>query len=106
TMQLEIGLNYKIPFTYKRVSIDIYAALIDWAVKLVGYGTKLEQFSLIASWENEFGAVIGVLPTIELPKNFSLILSCRAGVVLSSPEPFISVSSGLSIGYTFRLGKK
>jgi hypothetical protein len=106
TMQLEIGLNYKIPFTYKRLSVDIYAALIDWAVKLVGYGTKLEQFSLIASWENEFGAVIGVLPSIELPKNFSLILSCRAGVVLSSPEPFISVSSGLSIGYTFRLGKK
>jgi hypothetical protein len=105
TMHLEIGLNYKIPYTYKLFSIDIYAALIDWAVKLVGYGTKIEQFSLIASWENEFGAAIGILPTIELPKNFSLILSCRAGVVFSSPEPFVSASGGISIGYTLRLGK-
>ncbi len=104
-MQLEIGLNYKIPFTYKALSIDIYAALSDWAVKLVGYGTKLEQLSLIASWENEFGAVAGIIPSIALPKNFSLILSCRAGVVLSSPEKFISASGGLSIGYTLRLGK-
>jgi hypothetical protein len=105
TMQLEIGLNYRIPFTYKRVSIDIYAALIDWAVKQVGYGTKLEQFSLIASWENEFGAAVGILPSIALPKNFSLILSCKASIVLSSPEPFVSASGGISIGYTLRLGK-
>lgn len=105
TMQLEIGLNYRLPFTYKRLSIDIYLALIDWAVKLVGYGTKLEQFSLIASWENEFGGVVGILPVIVLPKNFSLILSGRAGVVLSSPEPFISASCGISIGYTLRVGK-
>jgi hypothetical protein len=105
TMQLEIGLNYKIPFTYKRFSIDIYAALLDWAVELVGFGTKLEQLSLIASWENEFGAVVGIVPTIALPKNFSLIMSCRAGVVLSSPEPFVSASGGISIGYTLRLGK-
>ena len=105
SMQLEIGLKYKVPFTYKRFSIDIYAALIDWAVKQVGFGTKIEQFSLIASWENEFGAAVGVLPAIELPKNFSLILALRAGVILSSPEPFISASSGICIGYTLRLGK-
>lgn len=105
SMQLEIGLNYRIPFTYKALSIDIYAALCDWAVKLVGYGTKLEKFSLIASWENEFGVVAGIIPSIALPKNFSLILSCKAGVILSSPENFISTSGGLSIGYTLRSGK-
>lgn len=105
TLQLEIGLNYKIPYTYKRLSIDIYAALIDRAVKLVGFGTKLDQLSLIASWENEFGAAVGIMPRITLPKNFSLILSCKADVVLSSPERFICASGGVYIGYTLRLGK-
>ncbi|NLD94821.1 MAG: hypothetical protein GX639_19365 [Fibrobacter sp.] len=106
SMQLEIGLNYRLPFTYKVLSVDIYAALCDWAVKLVEYdGTKLQKISLIASWENEFGVVAGIVPSIALPKNFSLILSCRAGVVLSSPDNFISASGGLSIGYTLRSGK-
>jgi hypothetical protein len=105
TIQLEIGLNYRLPFVYKRLSVNIHAALIDWAVKLVGFGTKLEQFSLIASWENEFGASVGILPVITLPKNFSLILSCKAGAVLSSPDPFIFASGGICIGYTLRLGK-
>jgi len=103
-LHIEINLNYKVLHFADIVSAYATIALIDWAVKIPAE-VPMDNMSLIASWENEFGAAFGTSVGFQLFHNFEVSVPLRCSVVFSSPEYFWSFSCGLTVGYKIYAGK-
>lgn len=103
-LHTEVSFNYRFSLPVSFMSIDGTIALVDWAVKIPAE-KKSDNLSLIASWENEFGAAAGVALNLHKIKNVVISVPARCSVIFSSPEQYCSFSIGLSVGYVLHVGK-
>jgi hypothetical protein len=90
-----ISLVYSIPLYHKAIFIHPALSLLNCALHAQPSGDVRDAI-IIATWENEFGAGMGVQVTYVF-KRISISVPCMVGVIFSS-DPALLLGSGLKIG--------
>ncbi len=104
-LNLEVSCNYELLKPSDYFSVEALISLLGWAIKEQDL-QSIENASIIASWENEYGLAAGAALVFHPWKKINLILPVKAGAIFTSPEYFYLASVGLKLGYQFSVGKK